>query len=114
MIEVHEDTALPDLELRLRQAAGRPIEAFGPVHERGAGEPAIEAVRPEVVGALERLPVPGPLDDQHRSMSADTRQGSKLPVATADDHERLCCDLDREVVDRVRHLVEATAKQDSP
>ena len=88
-IRVHEDKRAPDSDARRQE---RELVLLEPVRlairSRCRPERAVEAVRPGVVVALDRLAAPATLGEDRASVAADVEEGAQLAVRTAGDQQR--------------------------
>ena len=86
-VRVDEDERTPGVDLHGQEPELRRVEAGLAVGARRRAERAVEAVRPRVVRALERLAPPRALATG-AAVAADVQERAQLPSRVADDDDR--------------------------
>jgi hypothetical protein len=87
-VGIHEDERPPRLERELDEPE---LPLLDPALAVGAGrgeQPPVEAVRPRVVGALQRLPLARALADDRAAVAADVDERAQDAVVVADEEHR--------------------------
>ena len=82
-VRVDEDERPPRLHRRPRTSPSAPVSKTGSRSARGAPQSAVEAVRPGVVRALDRLAPRVALAEQVPAVAADVHEAAELAVARA-------------------------------
>ena len=102
-VEIDEQEALPDLDLEAGQAVLFLLEVARLLHRRRAGQLAVEAVGPVMIGAQEHPRVARAFGHQHRPVRAHRGHRVDLTIAAAGDDDRLADNLSREIVADIGH-----------
>ena len=87
-IRVDEDERAPRVDLDLLQPELVGVEAGLAIRARRSPQPAVEAVRPRVVGTLERLPLARAAGDDVSAVPADVEERPQLAVTRACNNYR--------------------------
>ena len=86
-IRVHEHERAPGVDGDRDEPERRGVEAWLALRARSAPQRAVEAVRPGVVGALDRLPPRVALAEDVAAVAADVDESTKLAVPRARQHD---------------------------
>ncbi len=107
-IGVHEDQRAPGVDTQRDEAELLLVHAALLVPARGGDEAAVEAVRPRVVRALERLASPGAFADDRPAVPADVQERAQLVLTIADEDDGHVGDGGSEERRRLRHVALVT------
>ena len=105
--QVDKDVAIPNSSVHAVQRVVLATEAGALVHVRRSHQPAIQAIRPPVITALDSAGErPFSSRDQPRTtMPANVIEGAHRAALVADDDDAFSRDLAQEVVARLRNLI---------
>ena len=87
-VGVDEDEWAPGVHLHRHQSEAVGVEPGLAVGARCRDQRAVEPVGPRVIGALDRLPPPGPLADDGATVPAHVEESPQLRLLVPDDHDR--------------------------
>ena len=103
-VGVDPDHRPPDLDLhRLESEAGR-VEVELGLGARGAVKAPVEVVRPAVVQALHRAPVPRLVHDGVGAVPADVHEATDLALQVPDEHDGNSADLAEDLISDLGQL----------